>query len=150
MNWLACHSKTKAPPPAISLNVTLAFDLLPAGRRAMARIHNLCRSLEQEEAIRIHVTPWQLILLKTPASFHLAVSESLASDLFIFALGKPSSFDPRAHDWAAAWIRAKAGSPAAMMAVFGPLHLSEPALFGLESAARESNIDFTIFNPLSL
>ncbi|MEQ2010087.1 MAG: hypothetical protein ABMA26_25165 [Limisphaerales bacterium] len=110
---------TAAPPEAVqALRVVIAYNEMAAGKRAIRVMTDLGKSLG--EAVEFHPLPWSFDLLSDTDWGEVAANDAIKADILIIATSSEQPLPTVVERWATDAISKKRGTPAAVVALFGP------------------------------
>lgn len=108
-----------APPDADHpVRVVIAYNEMAAGKRAIRVMTDLGKSLG--EAIEFHPLPWSFDLLADTDWGEVAANDAIKADILILATSSEQPLPTVVECWATDAISRKRGTPAAVVALFGP------------------------------
>ena len=127
-----------------ALRVVIAYNDLPAARRAMRVLADLDKGLG--DAIEFQPLPWPFDLLTEPCWRDAALSDAIAADILIIASSVPGSLPPAVLRWVELTASQKRGTDAAIVALFGseeaPDGIGSLRLVAVQAAAQGTGLDF--------
>jgi hypothetical protein len=108
------------------LKVVIAYEDIPAGRRAMSMLDRMAQApLELEE---LFPSLWQFDLLEDPDWRELATKDALKAAMIIISASSASDLPTTVREWIKVSLDQKQGATTAVVALLGPTgHLDDPA-----------------------
>ena len=108
-------SLVDAPAP---LRVVIAYDDVPAGRRALAMLD---RVLQHDHAA-VHLFPslWRFDLLKDPEWRDDAVADAITANLLILSTSGQETIAEGIDGWVSTFLSCRRETDTAILALFGP------------------------------
>jgi hypothetical protein len=104
--------------PPKTLRAVIIYDDLDAGRHAWRILSDITRSFGS--AVVVRPFPWSFELLADTDWREAAHHDAADADILIFATSDRLSLPEVIERWAGTVIRQKQGTPAAVVALFGP------------------------------
>jgi hypothetical protein len=126
------------------LRIVIAYNEVPAGKRAMRVMSDLARGLG--EAVEFQPLPWSFDLLADTDWAKVAGDDAVNADILIIATSSADPLPPAVGRWAEAAISRKQGTAAAVVALLGPEEQPDghdsARLAAIRAAARQAGLDF--------
>jgi hypothetical protein len=107
----------KAESAVARLNVVIAYEGIPTGRRALSM---LTRLLGQEiQTVNLHRSIWRLDFIDEPECYEQIIADVISADLLVFSAGEPVARPSAIEDWVTAFLSRRGGSSTAILYLLG-------------------------------
>jgi hypothetical protein len=127
--------------------VTILYDAMPAGKRAMNMLNTVAGKPDATAALRPQL--WRLGLLEDPDWFATALAEAADTDLLVVAIDSTERLGTSLKNWIELFLARRRKDKIAMVGLIAPSNQqNEPASERLQffrNAARKAEIEF--FSP---
>ena len=138
-------SQASSHEPEAKCNVTIIYDNVRAGQRAMSILSRIL-SQERMERHALHSKLWRLDLLEDSDWRELATSDIIESDLLIVAASTQNDPTTSVQNWIRSCLTQKRGGSAAVVALHGLAgNLNKPDspwIESLESLTSQVGLEF--------
>ena len=116
--WSGENTKGDNGESAVApLNVVIAYDSIPAGRRALSM---LTRLLGQEiQAVNLYRSLWRLDLVNEPECCEQIIVDTTAADLLILSACEPEAHLTAIEDWVSTFLSQRRGVSTAILYLLG-------------------------------
>lgn len=127
-----------------SLRVVIAYQDLPAGKRAIRMIRSVASVFGEE--LRFIPIPWSFDLVADADWRAVAASDAVQADILILATSERAPLPSEVRQWAESTIHRKQGTSAAVVALFGPENGLDSAdskrIQAIRQATQEAGLEF--------
>jgi hypothetical protein len=135
---------TEAGHGSEALRVVIAYNDLPAARRAMRMLADLDKGLGDD--IEFQPSPWPFELIMDPGWREAALSDAIAADILILTTNAPGPLPLAVERWVEFVTSQKRGTDAAVVALFGseenPEEIGSLRLAAIRTVAERTGLDF--------
>jgi hypothetical protein len=102
---------------AVPLKVTVVYDGLPAGRRAVSTITRMLNQAEEP----MHLVPalWRFDVMDDANCRARATADAVASDLLVLATDRPDALPTHVESWVSDFIARRRGTSVTILAMWG-------------------------------
>ena len=140
----AIRTQRDAQEDSRPFNVTIVYDQLAAGQRAMRLFSHLDR--EHKSEVSFQPFPWRFDFVADPKLGEFAAADALKADLIIISTTTRSDLPSVVQDWLLACLARMRGRNAAIVALSGTEEQMDqsdsPRLEFLRRAAKNAGLDF--------
>ncbi len=138
-------SEASSHEPEAKWNVTIVYDNVRAGQRAMSMLDRIM-SQELMEPQALHPKLWRLDLLEDTDWRELATPDIVESDLLIIAASAQNDPTTSVQNWMRSCLAQKHGGSSAVVALHSPMgnwdRPNSPWIESLESLTSQVGLEF--------
>jgi hypothetical protein len=129
--------------------VTVLYDAVPAGKRAMNMLSTIVGQPDAAAALRPKL--WRLSLLEDPDWFSAALADAADTDLIVVAIDSTDRLSTSLKNWIELFLARRRKAKIALIGLIGPSEQPDEAnsqrFQFFQNAARKAEIEF--FSPKS-